>query len=151
MSYQKNKKYLLSKVAIAVTCMCSTITHFNTSANEQEINNEEIERVEITGSRIKRTDLEGVINVTTITSDDMIKNGFNNVYDALSNLTAAGGAVLGEINTGSYTPGAKELNLRGLGPEYTLILVNGKRLAYYPMPFYVTRCLKGQEIILDIK
>ncbi|WP_082305845.1 MULTISPECIES: TonB-dependent receptor domain-containing protein [unclassified Pseudoalteromonas] len=135
MSYQKNKKYLLSKVAVAVTCMCSSITHFNISADEQIRNNEEIERVEITGSRIKRTDLEGVINVTTITSDDMIKNGFNNVYDALSNLTAAGGAVLGEINTGSYTPGAKELNLRGLGPEYTLILVNGKRLAYYPMPF----------------
>ncbi|GHF88346.1 TonB-dependent receptor domain-containing protein [Thalassotalea marina] len=104
-------------------------------AQQQKAEEETIERVMVTGSRIKRTEMEGVVNVQSITSDDMIKSGFSSVYDALSNLPAANGAILGEVETGSYTPGAKELNLRGLGPEYTLILVNGKRLAYYPMPF----------------
>ncbi|MBT1444415.1 TonB-dependent receptor [Shewanella sp. JM162201] len=94
-----------------------------------------LERISVTGTRISRADLEGVTNVATITADDMVKSGFNTVYDALSNLSSANGAIIGEVETGSYTPGAKELNLRGIGPEYTLILVNGKRLAYYPMPY----------------
>lgn len=126
----------LSKVFIALACACSGISQANAYSEDATVEaNKEVERVTITGSRIKRADLEGVVNVISISSDDMVKNGFTSVYEALQNTTAATGAVLGEIETGSYTPGAKELNLRGLGPEYTLILVNGKRLANYPMPY----------------
>ncbi|MEM5552857.1 TonB-dependent receptor [Pseudoalteromonas sp. NEC-BIFX-2020_002] len=129
------KRYFFSKICIALSCALSIPVIAAEQNTENNVAETEIERIVTTGSRIKRTELEGVVNVFSITSDDMIKNGFSSVYDALANNTAATGAVLGEVNTGSYTPGAKELNLRGLGPEYTLILVNGKRLAYYPMPF----------------
>ncbi|MBQ4847303.1 TonB-dependent receptor [Pseudoalteromonas sp. MMG005] len=118
----------LSPIAIAMTMAASSMASEVNGVNT-------IERVEVTSSRIKRVDVEGAINVHSISSSDMVRNGFDSVYDALMGSVAAGGAVLGEVETGSYTPGAKELNLRGLGPEYTLILVNGKRLAYYPMPF----------------
>ncbi|TMP42537.1 hypothetical protein CWB96_10090 [Pseudoalteromonas citrea] len=125
-----NKLRRLSPIAMALAVIC---TNSSLALAAQEV--KKIERVEVTSSRIKRVDIEGAINVHTISSSDMVRNGFDSVYDALMGSVAAGGAVLGEVETGSYTPGAKELNLRGLGPEYTLILVNGKRLAYYPMPF----------------
>lgn len=135
-NFAMTSPFVLSKVALIVGSLLVPQAFAETNVgNEQQAANNTVERIAVTGSRIKRTDLEGVVNITTITSDDMIKSGFANVYDALSNMSSANGAVLGEVETGSYTPGAKELNLRGLGPEYTLILVNGKRLAYYPMPY----------------
>ncbi|MBT1064698.1 TonB-dependent receptor [Bowmanella sp. Y26] len=125
----------LSKLAWLV----SAILAANAQAQEPvQVETEQagsIERISISSSRIKRIDLEGSANIVSLSSEDMIKSGVNSVYDALSNLSSATGAVLGEVETGSYTPGAKELNLRGLGPEYTLVLVNGKRLANYPIPF----------------
>ncbi|MEW6992486.1 TonB-dependent receptor [Colwelliaceae bacterium 6441] len=128
------KNFTFAKVALVVAAALAQPT-FAQSSQAEIVEDEEVERVIVTGSRIKRTELEGSVNVMSITSDDMVKSGFSTVYDALSNITAATGAILGEVETGSYTPGAKELNLRGLGPEYTLVLVNGKRLAYYPMPY----------------
>ena len=126
-----NKILMLSPLALAVSLSISA----SATAAEQNQVEEKVERIEVTSSRIKRTELEGVTNIQTITSADMVRSGFTNVYEALSSVTAANGQILGEVETGSYTPGAKELKLRGLGPEYTLILVNGKRLAYYPMPY----------------
>ncbi|TMN90121.1 hypothetical protein CWB72_09345 [Pseudoalteromonas phenolica] len=126
-----NKILMLSPLALAVSLSISA----SATAAEQNQVEEKVERIEVTSSRIKRTELEGVTNIQTISSADMVRSGFTNVYEALSSVTAANGQILGEVETGSYTPGAKELKLRGLGPEYTLILVNGKRLAYYPMPY----------------
>lgn len=131
----KGIRWIPAKVALAVATVLSLPVVATPYAAEQVKEDEGVERVTITGSRIKRTELEGAVNVMSITADDMIKSGYTNVYDALSNISAATGSILGEVETGSYTPGAKELNLRGLGPEYTLVLVNGKRLAYYPMPY----------------
>lgn len=122
-------------LALLATLSSSAIAQNQLAKKTSDTETLEIERIITTGSRIKRTDIEGVVNVTTITSSDMIKNGFNNVYDALTNLTQSNGALIGEVETGSYTPGAKEINLLGIGPEYTLVLINGKRLAQYPMPF----------------
>lgn len=130
-----NIKFRPSKVA-SLVALALTLPAMAQSTTEQDSSaDNSVERVTVTGSRIKRVELEGAVNIMSITSDDMVKSGYDTVYDALSNMSAATGAILGEVETGSYTPGARELNLRGLGPEYTLVLVNGKRLAYYPMPY----------------
>lgn len=129
------KRLTLNKLSLAVIVSLSASSYVLANEQQEQTNVDEIERIVTTGTRIKRTDLEGVVNVTTITSSDMIKNGFDSVYDALTNLTQSNGALIGEVETGSYTPGAKEINLLGIGPEYTLVLINGKRLAQYPMPF----------------
>jgi len=42
-----------------------------------------VERIEVTGSRIKRTDMETATPVTVLSADDMAKQGFTNVQDAL--------------------------------------------------------------------
>lgn len=96
---------------------------------------EEIERVTVTGSRISKSELEGATPLTVITSDDMLANGNITVFDALQDLSQNTGIVDGNEITSGFTPNAKVLNLRGFGPQYTLVLVNGRRLANYPAAY----------------
>lgn len=98
---------------------------------------EEIERVEITGSRIKSNELEGVTPLTIISADDMIKKGFSTAYDALKDLTANTGSTQGAemASQGGFTPNAQSVSLRGLGNNQVLVLVNGRRIADYPAPY----------------
>ncbi len=91
-----------------------------------------LDKVEVTGSRIKRAEVEGPSPVVVITAEDIKKEGFTTVAEALGTLTQYTGAVVGgEWNFGNQAPDASYLNLRGLGVGYQLILLNGKRMADY--------------------
>lgn len=94
-----------------------------------------LDKVTITGSRIKRVEVEGPSPVTVITSAQIEREGFNTVYDALSTLTQASGSTQNELFQGGFTPNANVINLRGLGPGRTLLLINGRRAADYPLPY----------------
>ncbi|SDW88043.1 TonB-dependent receptor plug domain-containing protein [Lysobacter enzymogenes] len=95
-----------------------------------------VEGVVVTGSRIKRTQIEGPSPVTVISSTQIEREGFVTVFDALSTLTQNGGAVQNELNSaGGFTPNGSPVNLRGLGPGRTLLLINGRRAADYPFPY----------------
>jgi iron complex outermembrane recepter protein len=60
-----------------------------------------VERISVTGSRIKRTDMEGANPITTIDAAAIEKMGVNNVGDLLQNLTSsAGAAVNTQTNNG---------------------------------------------------
>ncbi|MFT3761590.1 MAG: TonB-dependent receptor [Pseudoxanthomonas sp.] len=91
-----------------------------------------LDKVQVTGSRIKRAEVEGPSPVVVITAEDIKKEGFTTVAEALGTLTQYTGAVVGgEWNFGNQQPDASYLNLRGLGVGYQLILLNGKRMADY--------------------
>jgi iron complex outermembrane recepter protein len=85
-----------------------------------------VERIEVTGSRIKQTDLEGANPVTVIDRDDMIKMGITDVGDLLQRLPAMSGSPIGTTTNNGGT-GAVTVNLRGMGAIRTLVLVNGRR------------------------
>ncbi|MBY5979113.1 TonB-dependent receptor domain-containing protein [Ferrimonas balearica] len=90
------------------------------------------ERIEVTGSRIKRVDLEGVSPLTVITADDIAQQGFSSVSEVLSSATAnVGNAFDGDEGSG-FTTGASSVNLRGMGANRTLVLINGRRQAAFP-------------------
>jgi len=92
----------------------------------EEAVEEEIERIEVTGSRIKRADLESASPVSVITTEDMKIQGITNVADALQNLTAQSGGLTAAVNNGGN--GNATVNLRGMGSNRTLVLVNGRRM-----------------------
>ncbi|MBA3929327.1 MAG: TonB-dependent receptor [Xanthomonas sp.] len=94
-----------------------------------------LDKVTVTGSRIKKAEIEGPAPVTVITAADIEKQGFSTVYDALNTLTQFTGSVQNELNQNGFTPNASFLNLRGLGPGYQLVLINGRRAADYPLPY----------------
>ncbi|MEE2025426.1 TonB-dependent receptor [Alkalimonas mucilaginosa] len=90
-----------------------------------------VERIEVTGSRIKRTDLEGVAPVTVISAAEIEASGFTSVEELLQASVFNSGRTI-EGNESSWTQGANTINMRGMGANRTLVLVNGKRVPQYP-------------------
>ncbi len=96
-----------------------------------------LEKVSVIGSRIKRAEVESASPVTVISSEQIEKEGFTTVFDALDTLTQNNmGTNQNELNSaGGFTPNGSPVNLRGLGPGRTLLLINGRRAADYPFPY----------------
>lgn len=106
-----------------------------------------VDEVVVLGSRIPRQiDTEGPAPVTTITSEDILRNGYQTVPDLLRAVTQNGGETQSQqsFSGASFTPGAQQVDLRGLGPNHTLVLVNGRRIADFPLPF------QGQSNFTDV-
>ena len=88
-----------------------------------------LERVEVTGSAIKRIDVETAVPITILKFDDLKKEGVVTVEQVL-NLIAGNQALQGTSQSvGASTGGAAFASLRGLGQNKTLILLNGRRIA----------------------
>ncbi|ADN75372.1 TonB-dependent receptor [Ferrimonas balearica DSM 9799] len=87
---------------------------------------DEVERIEVTGSRIKRTDVESSSPVQVFTAEEIQEIGFTRVEDILNQLPQVEAAGNSFISNGSS--GTATLDLRGLGANRTLVLVNGRRL-----------------------
>jgi len=96
-----------------------------------------VEALVVTGSRIPRIATEGPAPVTVITSESIKAAGFNSVPDVLRSLTQNGGETQTQQSSSGadWTPGAQQVDLRGLGSNHTLVLVNGRRIADFPLPF----------------
>ena len=96
----------------------------------------ELETVQVTGSRIPRAQVEGPAPITVVTAQQIQAAGLTSVPDVLRSLSQNSGTVQGQQNTTSAqsTPGAQAVDLRGLGPNHTLVLVNGRRIADFPLP-----------------
>jgi iron complex outermembrane receptor protein len=95
------------------------------------------QRVEITGSSIKRLAGETALPVQTIGRDEIDKSGVTTAAELLRNISAST-ANLGDgasitDNTGGQR-GFNGANLRGLGVSSTLVLLNGRRLANFASP-----------------
>ena len=90
-----------------------------------------LDTVSVTGSRIKRAAVEGPAPVTVITADQIRKEGFATAYDALASLTEFTGQVQGQEGWGSAS-NSSPLNLRGMGPGRSLLLIDGHRAPDYP-------------------
>ena len=95
----------------------------------------ELTKVSVTGSRIKRTDIEGPQPLVVITSDDIDQGGFLSVYEAVASISQnTGQTIMDGLGGGTNNASQNTINLRDFGPSRTLVLVNGKRRANYPYP-----------------
>ncbi|WP_166944731.1 TonB-dependent receptor plug domain-containing protein [Sphingopyxis panaciterrae] len=91
----------------------------------------------VTGSRIPTIRDQGPSPVTTIDSDTIRANGYTSVPELLAAMTQNSGETQSPQSGSSadFTPGAQQVDLRGLGPNHTLVLVNGRRIADFPLPY----------------
>jgi len=98
----------------------------------------EFQRVEVTGSRLKQIDAEGVSPVQTIRRDEITKTGSTNVRELIDSLSAAStSGTLSDIGgDNSFSPGASGASLRNLGKMSTLVLLNGRRVSPFPLADY---------------
>jgi len=90
---------------------------------------ETLERVEITGSAIKRIDGETSVPVTIIKMDDLKAQGVTSVEQIMSSLSAVQMTQGSSQQVGAGTGGAAFADLRGIGANKTLVLLNGRRIA----------------------
>jgi iron complex outermembrane recepter protein len=87
---------------------------------------EKIEKIEVTGSRIPSANLESTSPITTIDAAAIKVDGIRSVENLLNNLPQVFADQGGNVSNGAT--GTATVNLRGLGPTRTLVLVNGRRL-----------------------
>lgn len=95
---------------------------------------DDVERIEVTGSHIKRTGMEGPSPLTSISSEDIANSGVTDLIGLFTKLPMAGqGTFSTQGNSSDNTSnGGSSVSLRGLGADSTLILVNGRRVSVSP-------------------
>lgn len=100
---------------------------------QQDTSAQKLERVEITGSAIRRIEGETALPVQVITKEEIVKTGATTAAELLDKISANNGQgynfslALGD----AARPGFSGISLRGLGSNLTLVLLNGRRLAVY--------------------
>lgn len=89
-----------------------------------------LDRIEVTGTRIRQVDTETAQPVLIISREDIDKQGFTSVADILQNISAIGTPPLSRASplSSGENAGGTFISLRNLGGQRTLVLVNGKRL-----------------------
>ena len=87
---------------------------------------DEVEQVVVTGSRIGRTNLTATSPVAVLGREDIALDRALNIEDVLTELPQFSNTI-GAVSTGSDARGATTLDLRGLGQNRTLVLINGTR------------------------
>src|SRR5688500_10015756 len=92
---------------------------------------QKVEKIEVTGSNIKRVDAEGPAPVQVITREDIERSGANTLAEVVRNVPSNSAASYDETFTGSFARGSAGVSLRGLGQKSTLTLINGRRMAVY--------------------
>ena len=90
---------------------------------------QKVEKIEVTGSNIKRVDAERPAPVQIITREDIERSGQTTVGEVLRNLPINSAASYDDNFTGSFARGSAGVSLRGLGQRATLTLINGRRMA----------------------
>ncbi len=143
---------LIARVAwltVGAAVVVGVTTPWAASAQDQEGNKAsggavELEKVEITGSRIKRIDLEGPTPVATVTREQIEKLGYTTVEDVLGNLTYNAGGTFGAGQSFSFAKGTESIDLRGFGAGRTLVLLDGRRLPVFPQG------LGGTDAFVDL-
>jgi len=103
------------------------------SQQDQEKKAKTLNTITVTGSLIPQSQIETANPVITISSQDMIKKGYSNVYEALRAQPLSTGAVQDSQFSQGFTPGAQTISLLGLSPDFTLFLIDGRPMADYPL------------------
>ncbi len=124
MNFKSNK--LRDAVVIALVAGSSVAT---AQAQEATSGATNLDRIQVTGSRIRSVDVETAQPIFTVSSEDIKKSGLVSVGDILQNLTVSGTQTFSKaaVLTSNPEQGGQYVNLYNLGEQRTLVLVNGKR------------------------
>jgi iron complex outermembrane receptor protein len=89
----------------------------------------QLQRIEVTGSAIRRVDAETAVPVTILRAEELKKQGVTSTEQLIGRIAANQSSVGSGRSVGSTSGGASFADLRGIGPNKTLVLLNGRRLS----------------------
>ncbi len=116
------KPTLLSRSLMLAFGSCLAISALPAKAQDTQ-------RIEVTGSAIKRIDAETSVPVTIVRVEELKAQGVTSVEQIMSSLSAVQMTQSSSQQVGAGTGGASFADLRGIGPSKTLVLLNGRRIA----------------------
>lgn len=128
--FNNNKLAKSVRLAIAFGAAATALAAPQTllAADKEASAEEDVEKITVTGSRIRRTELEAATPVFSFDSETMSVRGFTNAADLLNQSPLFGGSQTPSGAQDSFNAGQNQVNLFDLGTQRTLTLVNGKRL-----------------------
>ena len=133
--------------ALQVAFSASAMTVIAQPVFAQEANtdgSEKMQRVEVTGSNIRRTTTETASSVQTLSRIDIEKSGKSTVAELLQTLAVDNQGSVPTTFGNGFAAGASGISLRGLGTASTLVLLNGRRIAPYGLAD------DGQKVFADL-
>jgi outer membrane receptor protein involved in Fe transport len=124
---------------VAYVSLCAALGFAQTTTTPAPTSDTDVklEKLVVTGSNIPSTLTAGeaeALPVVIIDRKEIDATGYQTAADLLQKMTTSnGGAVPISNNATGFTPAAASISLHGLGPEATLVLINGHRVADYPI------------------
>ncbi|HCH7786903.1 TPA: TonB-dependent receptor plug domain-containing protein, partial [Pseudomonas aeruginosa] len=89
----------------------------------------QLQRIEVTGSAIRRVDAETAVPISVLRAEELRQQGVTSTEELIGRLSGNQGVYNSSRSVGSATGGASFADLRGIGANKTLVLLNGRRLA----------------------
>ena len=115
-------------LVVGTTAVAGTGVAYAQDAEQKEATT--LDRVEVTGSRIPKAEIETAQPIITLSREQIQQQGFTSVADILQNLTSAGSPAISRSQAlaSGEAVGGYYIDIRNLGANRTLVLVNGKRI-----------------------
>jgi outer membrane receptor protein involved in Fe transport len=128
MKHSRNPLYQAVQYALVPGAMAGlAITASPVLAQDAEEEAADLDRVQVTGSRISRIDIEGANPVTVLDRDDIKRTGMTDLGEVMQNLPMMSGSPTSTSRNNGGS-GRVAVDIRGLGTNRTLVLVNGNRM-----------------------
>ncbi len=126
------------------------------SAQEAASGTTDLDRISVTGSRIRQASMETAQPVIALQRADIEKQGFTSVADIVQNLSATGSPAISRADalSSGEEVGGQYVDLRNLGPQRTLVLLDGKRMGvssggYTDLASIPTSVVERIEVLTD--
>ncbi|MEJ8569494.1 TonB-dependent receptor plug domain-containing protein [Elongatibacter sediminis] len=128
MKHSRNPLYQAVQFALVPSAVAGfALSSSPVFAQDSDEEAADLDRVQVTGSRISRIDIEGANPVTVLDRDDIKRTGITDLGELVQDLPMMSGSpTSSQRNNGGS--GRVAVDIRGLGTNRTLVLVNGKRL-----------------------
>ena len=114
---------------LSLTIIYSTYAVAEIDLETSQNSDQYIERIQVTGYAIKRTDYEGAQSITVINKQQLDSLGVTSAAELMTKLPVMQGYTTAGQSVGGGGGAIQSVSLRNLGRDYTLVLLNGKRMA----------------------
>jgi iron complex outermembrane receptor protein len=134
----------LKPLVRAVLLAIGGVALLPTLAAAQQSDAQKLERVEVTGTNIKRSDVETPAPVQIITREEIQRSGKQSIAEVIQAVSSNNQGSIPASFTSGFAAGSAGISLRGLGVNATLVLINGRRMAPYGLAD------DGQRTFVDV-
>jgi iron complex outermembrane receptor protein len=133
MKLNKLSHALLTIGFVNVATLANPVLAQQTQTTTKTETTEKVQKVEVVGSNIKRTAVEGPSPIHLIKAEDIMRSGASNITELMQMLPSITSGGMDDITSGNgFAAGTATASMRGMGSSSTLILINGRRIAASP-------------------